>query len=390
MADYHYKIDEQYIRDTRRYLHAHPEISGEEYATAAFIRCELERFGIAYRNVDKTGTWARIDGKAEGKTVLLRADIDALPIEEQTGLEFASKNEGVMHACGHDFHTAALLGAAKALSEIRDSFDGTVLLAFQQAEEFGHGSQYFVKDGLTKGYDRAFGVHITPFFPVGSVAVNDGPDMASCDYFKITVTGKPSHISKPHLGISALTVASEIALTLPKLQTALLNPLDNALIGVGRLQAGSSYNIVAQEAVLEGTLRAFSDDIRKLLIERITRAAKSIAEIYGAQAELYFENFTSALINDSDAFNEAVAIASELLGAENVYKNRSKDFGADDFAEFIKYEKGVYVHVGVANEQENSQLPLHSSCLTPDEGALKIAAGLHVRYALSTLERQEK
>ncbi len=319
--------------------------------------------------------------------MLLRADIDALPIQEQTGLEYASKRDGVMHACGHDLHTAALLGAAKALSEIRDSFDGTVLLAFQQAEEFGHGSKYFVNDGLTSGYDRAFGIHITPFFPVGSIAVNNGADMASCDYFRIKVTGKSAHISKPHLGVSALTVASEIALILPKLQTSVLNPLDNALIGIGRLDAGSSYNIVAQDAVIEGTLRTFSDEIRALLIDKIKQTAKNIAEIYGAQAEIYFENFSPALINDEDAFNEAVSIASELLGADNVHKNCSKDFGADDFAVFIKQEKGVYVHVGVANEDENSQLPLHSSHLTPDEGALKIAAELHVRYALQALSR---
>lgn len=385
MSDFSYKIDDEYIRDTRRYLHSHPELSGQEYATAAFIRCELERFGILYRNVDKTGTWARIDGKSEGKSVLLRADIDALPMQEETGLDYASKKQGVMHACGHDFHTAALLGAAKSLSEIRDQFHGTIFLAFQHAEEFGHGSQHFAQIGLTRGYDRAFGVHITPFFPVGSVAINNGADMASCDYFKITVSGKASHITKPHLGINALTAASEIAWKLPGLPTTVLSPLENALVGVGKLQSGSSYNIIAGEAILEGSLRAFSEEIRARLIEKITQTAKSVAESSGAQAEVYFENFTPTLVNDSDAYEEAVSVSSELLGAEHVYQNQSRDFGSDDFAEYLRYEKGVYVHVGVANEQVNSSLPLHSSSLIPDEGALRIAAELHVRYALHIL-----
>lgn len=380
-----YKIDEAYLTDTRRHLHAHPELSQKEYATAAFIRGELERFGIGYRTVGETGTLGRIDGKSPGKTVLLRADIDALPMEEQTGLAYTSQNNGVMHACGHDFHTAALLGAAKVLSEIRDSFDGTVLLAFQQAEEFGHGSKYFVEEGLTRGYDRAFGIHVSPAHPVGTIALTRGADAASCDYFRIIVKGRSAHISKPHLGNSALSAAAELAVQLPKLQSTVLDPLENAVIGIGSLHAGTSWNIIPDEAVLEGTIRTVSHEAQSILTEKITSAVKGIAHLYGTEAEIEWETFSPALINDDDAFEEAYRISAELVGEENVFtdKNLLMGFGADDFAEFIRYEKGVYVHVGAAGEDKNSCVSLHSPYLAPDERALKIMAELHIRYALS-------
>lgn len=382
-----YKADEKYLTEARRYLHENPELSLKEYNTAAFIRNELKRFGIEYRTVGETGTLGRIEGRAKGKTVLLRADIDALPIEEETALEYASKNKGVMHACGHDFHTASLLGAAKALSEIRDSFDGTILLAFQQAEEFGHGSKFFVAEGLTKGYDRAFAVHIAPSFPVGTIALTKGADSSSCDYFKITVKGKSAHISKPHCGNSALLAAAEIAVSLPKLQSSVLAPLEDALIGIGTLHGGTSWNIIAQEAVIEGTLRTFSHEVREFLIEKITQHVRGVAQLYGTEAETEFENFTPALINDGDAFEEAYRVSEELVGKDKVITDalQIKSFAADDFAEFIRYEKGVYVRVGTANEEENSNLTLHSSRLTPDEGALKISAELYIKYALSVL-----
>lgn len=379
--------DENYLIETRRYLHKNPELSLQEYNTAAFIRSELERFGIPYQTVDETGTLGIIEGRGKGRRVLLRADIDALPIEEQTTLTCKSRNCGVMHACGHDFHTAGLLGAAKTLSELRDSFDGTVLLAFQQAEEFGHGSKFFARDGLTRGYDRAFGIHISPAFRIGTIALTRGADAASCDYFKITVRGKSAHISKPHLGNDALAAAAEIAVQLPRIQSTCLNPIENSVIGIGKLMAGTSWNIIAQEAVLEGTIRTTSHETQALLINRVTKTARQIAQLYGTTAEVEFETFTSAVINDDDAFDEAYAVSAEIVGAENTITNQRliMGFGADDFAEFAKEEKGVYVHVGVANDNPNSQVSLHSELLEPDEGALRIIAQLHVNYALKIL-----
>ena len=381
--------DLPYLIETRRYLHRNPELSMREYNTAAFIRNELSRFGIEYRTVDETGTFARIDGKAPGKTVLLRADIDALPVYEKTGLAFSSENEGVMHACGHDFHTAALLGAAKELSALRDIFSGTVLLAFQQAEESQHGSKFFVREGLTKGYDRAFGIHISPAFPAGKIAMTRGTDAASCDYFKITLRGKSAHISKPHLGNDALAAAAELALKLPAIQPRILNPLDNSVIGIGRLTAGTSYNIIANEAVLEGTIRTLTFETQEFLQNKVRETAEAVAALYDVIPEIELETFAYPVINDDDAFDETYAAAAKIVGEENIITDQKliMGFGADDFSEFQRYAKGVYVHVGTSNATEGSQLPLHSDRLTPDESALAVMEKLHVEYALSVLNK---
>lgn len=381
--------DLSYLIETRRYLHRNPELSMREYNTAAFIRNELSRFGIGYRTVDETGTFARIDGKAPGKTVLLRADIDALPVYERTGLAFSSENEGVMHACGHDFHTAALLGAAKELSALRDKFSGTVFLAFQQAEESQHCSKFFVREGLTKGYDRAFGIHISPAFPAGKIAMTRGTDAASCDYFKITLRGKSAHISKPHLGNDALAAAAELALKLPSIQPRVLNPLDNSVIGIGRLTSGTSYNIIANEAVLEGTIRTLTFETQEFLQNKVRETAEAVAALYDVIPEVELETFAYPVINDDDAFDEAYAAAAKIVGEENIITDRKliMGFGADDFSEFQRYAKGVYVHVGTANAAESSQLPLHSDRLTPDESALAVMEKLHVEYALSVLNK---
>lgn len=381
--------DLPYLIETRRYLHRNPELSMREYNTAAFIRNELSRFGIEYRTVDETGTFARIDGKSPGKTVLLRADIDALPVYEKTGLTFSSENEGVMHACGHDFHTAALLGAAKELSALRDKFSGTVLFAFQQAEESQHGSKFFVRDGLTKGYDRAFGIHISPAFPAGKIAMTRGTDAASCDYFKITLRGKSAHISKPHLGNDALAAAAELALKLPSIQPRVLNPLDNSVIGIGRLTAGTSYNIIANKAVLEGTIRTLTLETQEFLQNKVRETAEAVAALYDVIPEIELETFAYPVINDDDAFDEAYAAAAKIVGEENIITDRKliMGFGADDFSEFQRYSKGGYVHVGTANETESSQLPLHSDRLTPDENALAVMERLHIEYALSVLNK---
>lgn len=379
--------DLSYLVETRRYLHKNPELSMREFNTAAFIRNELERFGIKYRSVGETGTFARIEGRAPGKTVLLRADIDALPVLEKTGLPFASENVGVMHACGHDFHTAALLGAAKALNERRDTFSGTVLLAFQQAEESQHGSKFFVNEGLTKGYDRAFGIHISSAFPAGKIAMTRGTDAASCDYFKITLRGRSAHISKPHLGNDALAAAADLALKLPAIQSRCLDPLENSVIGIGKLTAGTSYNIVAAEAVLEGTIRTLSREAQEFLQQKVQETAEATAAVYNVTAEVEIETFAIPVINDDTAFDEAYSAAARVVGEENIITDQKliMGFGADDFSEFQRYSKGVYVHVGTANSTENSQLPLHSDRLAPDESALGIMQRLHLEYALSVL-----
>lgn len=376
----------EYLVQVRRYLHQNPELSLYEYKTAEYLEKELSSFGIETRRIGDTGVLGIIQGvQGGGKTILLRADIDALPIQEETGLAYQSANKGVMHACGHDVHTAALLGAAKVLQQNKDLFAGRVLLAFQQAEEFGSGSRYFVREGIPQQADRAFGIHVWPEFKAGIVAVGKGTDAASCDFFCIEVQGKAAHISKPHLGVDAVYIASQIVIELKALVRELVNPFETALVGVGKIQGGTTYNIVAETAQLEGTIRALSTQTQALLKQKIEETATSVAQRHGGTASTSYESFTSVLVNDETAWQEVGEVARQLVGDENVVLDRTNIMGlaGDDFSEFAKETKGVYAHVGIANDNNpNTSLPLHSAKFEVDERALHIAAGLHVGYAL--------
>ncbi|MCD8123019.1 MAG: M20 family metallopeptidase [Clostridiales bacterium] len=374
--------DREYLLRIRRQLHRHPELSLQEYETAALIRRELKSFGIRYHEVGETGTMGILHGTMPGKTVLLRADIDALPIQEKTRLPFRSEREGVMHACGHDIHTAALLGAAKYLSGIRETLMGTVLFAFQQAEESGQGAKRFAKEGWARGCDRAFGIHISPNYPAGKAAFARGVDAVSCDYFRISVRGKTAHISRPEAGTDALAAAADITVRLQGLKNR-LNPENNALVAVGSLHSGSAWNIIPEQAVLEGTIRTVSAETRNELLRQVAQTAELTAAWYGAQADVEFESSTSVLVNDDTAYEEAVNVARSALGEENVIEEQRliMGFAGDDFAEFLKNAKGVYAHVGTANGRPESSCPLHSDYYEPDEKALFTAAELHVAYA---------
>lgn len=385
-------IDRESAMRFREHFHKHPELSGQEFETASFIQKHLQDWGIEYKKVGETGTYGWIKGRTDnGRKILLRADIDALPVEEQTTLAYKSVNPGVMHACGHDIHGAALLAAAKRLAELRDTFSGTVLLAFQQAEEFGHGSQYFVQQGLTKGYDRAFGVHIAPDVPVGSVLLSRKEDAASCDFFRITIKGRKAHTSKPQLGRDALQAGTLLVGEISRLRGRVLPPEEQVIIGIGVFKAGTSYNVVADEAVIEGSFRAYNNTTREKLKEEIVKLSGVAEESYGVQVLCEFDCFASPLINDEDAREEVAGVAAELLGKDKVKISEKPAFGfaGDDFAEYLKDSKGAYVHLGVADDNPASQAGLHSDKLEPAEEAVVIAADLHLNYALSYLAQAE-
>jgi len=379
-----FEVDEYYAIKTRRRLHAHPELSLCEYETAAFIEAELDAFGIEHKRVGETGVLGFIHGgRGAGKTVLLRADTDALPISEETGAEYSSQNHGVMHACGHDAHTASLLAAAKALQNGRNGFNGIVLPVFQQAEEFGHGSQFFSSLGLRA--DRAFAIHVTPKLPVNHVGVANGTAAAACDYFRITIYGKEAHITRPEQGVDALNIACLLAQEINKLT----EPGELSLIGIGKLTAGTTYNIVAAKAVLEGSVRSFSNETQSDLKTKIQKTARKLAEAQGGTAKVEFETFTPALVNDSDAVAEFLTAAAEVAGQENIHVSSAPymGFGGDDFAVFLQDTKGVYAMVGTANnENPNTLAELHSGKFDIDERALSVATKLHVAYTLSILQ----
>lgn len=383
--------EKEYILDLRRHFHQHPELSGEEYETAKRIEAELDQFGLEHVRVGKTGVAAVLHGtkanpasESQVKNLVLRADIDALRIQEKNQVDYCSVNPGVMHACGHDAHTAALLGAAKVLNEGKDSFSGKVTFLFQQAEETGSGARQFIEAGYLADADRVFGIHMASYLPTGTLSVKRGECNASCDYFKITVHGKSAHVSRPHEGIDALFIASQIVVSIQSIVARLNNPLQPAVVGIGKMTAGSNYNIIAKEAVLEGTTRAFNEETRKLINENVVRIAKSIAETYEAEAEVTFVDYASPLVNDEEANKEAAEMAAEIVGSDHVITDGDKYMAADDFAEYLKETKGQYIFVGSGNGTTTSY-PHHHENFDVDEDAVLIAANLYTAYVKKML-----
>lgn len=379
--------EKDYIISLRRYFHKNPEESLNEYNTAKKIEEELNKFGIYNERVGETGVIGIINGKKESDNVVaLRADIDALKVSDLKMEEYKSKVEGLCHSCGHDAHTASLLGAAKILKEKEEEIKGQVRLIFQQAEEIGQGAKIFIKEGYLDKVNSIFGIHVASDLDVGKVAVVDGPICASCDYFKIKVYGKTAHVSNPHMSIDSLYIASQIVVNLQSIVSRNTSPTDTVVVGVGVLKAGTTYNAVAGEAVLEGTSRAFTKESREKTNKLIVKIAESIATAYGATVTIEFKDYASPLINNSDECRYIEGIAKDIIGSNNLVKNREKSLGADDFAEFLLDIPGVYAQVGTKNvNKPNTCVAHHNEFFDIDEEALLVATSLEVEYVLKKL-----
>ena len=383
------KGDHKYIVDLRRHFHKHPEIAKEEFQTALKIEEELDKIGLAHKRVGDTGVYAEIKGeKSDGtnKTLVLRADIDALPIQETHVCEYMSIIPGRMHACGHDSHTAALLGAARILNAHKDLFSGTVRLTFQAGEEIGYGARIFVDGGYLDGADRTFGMHAASSISAGKVAVVPGPNNASVDWFKITVNGHPAHVSTPQFGADAAYIASQIVISTQAIITRRTSPMDNVLVGIGKITAGDAYNIVAQKAELEGTIRAFTPEVRENTKKMLGELADRTAQTFGGSASIEYKDFTSPLINDEKAAAEVQQTADRIFGKDNVIKSRQPSLGGDDFAEYIIKVPGTYAYFGTGNPaKEGTTAAHHDSSFDIDEDALIQAVTLYTFYTLDFL-----
>ena len=376
---------QDYLVKTRRYLHENPESSLKEFETAAFIQKELASFGVPFEKVGETGTLAVIQGgKGDGKTVLLRADIDALELPDCTGKPYASKRLGLNHACGHDAHTAMGLGTAKLLNDIKDTFSGIVKIAFQPAEEIGAGAKQFVASGQIDDMDESFAIHVNSGLPVGSFAVQGGPVNASCDIFKIKITGKSAHVGRPHLGHDALVTASEVVVALQTIVAREVNPIDRAVVGVGKLNAGTRYNIVANDAEIEGTIRAFSHETRAHLKEAVTRIAKGIAELNRCEFEIEWYDAAAPVINTLELAEEFQKVVSKVEGIDNLITNYESSMGADDFADYLVNKPGVYGLLGSQSGEETAYGHHHEK-FDIDERVLALGVEIEVNYFLSRL-----
>lgn len=385
--------ERDYLIGLRRHFHAHPEASLEEYETAKKIEEELDKSGIPHKRVGDTGVYAWIDGTgpegAKGQRIMaLRADTDALRMEDlKEGVPYRSQKEGLCHACGHDAHTAMLLTAAKVLQAKKNEFSGQIRLFFQQAEEIGAGARQFVAAGLMEGVDRVYGSHVCSSLPAGTISLTPGPRNASCDYFRIRITGKGAHVSTPHLGVDALYIASQIVVNLQSIVARRTDPLDTVVVGVGKLTAGTAYNIVAEQAELEGTTRCFSPETRERTNRRVRETAEELCRLYGAEAEVEFKDFAAPLINDSTAAAEATRVAEGIYGPDRIIHDQQKALGADDFADYLAKAKGIYGFIGTGNPADLNTLSAHHHGLFDlDEESLLGGCNLYVDYALAYLK----
>ena len=348
----------------RRTIHRNAELGFEEFQTCALIEKLLQEWGIETRkNGDKTGVIAILRGGKPGeKVVALRADMDALKLTEATGLEFASQNPGACHACGHDLHVAALLGAAKLLSEHRADLSGTVKFLFQPAEEMMNGSDTMIENGAMENpaVDYILAAHTWPEMPAGSVGVRKGAMLGSADKFTVTITGKGGHAAHPHKGIDPFVIGAHIITQLQTVVSRRVAPLDSAVVSVGRLAAGTVSNIIPTECVMEGSVRAQNPETRKLVAECIKNIVTYTAAGMGATAKIDYEWGVPPTICDPfvvDKISEAVV---ELLGPEKLLQVPVPSMGSEDFARYLEHAPGAFFRIGTADERPETKGALHN------------------------------
>ncbi len=369
----------------RRDLHMYPELSFEEFQTSAKVKRELDRMGIPYRAVTETGIVAEITGETSGKTVALRADMDALEIQEKTSLDFQSKHPGLMHACGHDGHTAALLAAADILNRQRENFGGKVKLIFQPGEEKVQGALRMTEaDPFMDGVDSILGLHLISDYPCGSICWHDGEFMFGGEKFDIHVDGMGGHGAQPHRSIDALLVASAIVMNSQAILGREIDPNEVAVATIGMLTSGTRHNVIAGEADMTGTIRYYNEETRAVLKESLTRMVENTAKTYRAKGEIAFSTYVPPLFNDP-AFGAIVRkSAAKIVGEKNVV-NLRRGTGSDDFAYYLRRTPGYYAVVGCGNAEKNASFPHHHPNFALDEDSLPIAAAFYAQYALDYL-----
>ena len=379
--------DLDYVRALRRDFHQHPEIAFQEHRTSDRIEEELRKLDIDCFRVSETGVIGILHGNQPGKAeIALRADIDALPMSEDNVVGYRSLEPGRMHACGHDVHTAALLGAAKLLAARRHELSGTVRFLFQPAEEIGAGAKRFCReDAREKTLGRAqrvFGIHTAPDLHTGVLGVKPGINNASVDHFTIRIRGKASHVCKPNEGVDALYIGSQIVVAVQALVTRMSSPVEPLIIGIGKFTAGDSYNIVAEEAVLEGTTRNISAENRKRINALVTKAAESTAALYGGTAETLWEDFALPLVNPPETTREVQDVLAELVGREQICTDRELYLSGDDFSDYQAEIPGVYVYLGTGNpEVPGTENAYHTSHFNVDEAAIPVGSAAYAAYA---------
>ncbi len=372
----------------RRHLHAHPELSFEEYETAAFVAAQLDKLHIPYEQVCGTGIVALIEGRNPGsKCIALRADMDALPITEENETTYRSQNEGVMHACGHDVHTTCLLGAAHILQELKEEFEGTLKLIFQPGEEKSPGgANLMVQAGVLENPKPTaiVGLHVYPQLPAGMAGFRGGQYMASADEIYITIKGKGGHAALPQQTVDPIAVAAMVITGLQQVVSRKSNPLTPTVLTFGKIAGGSATNIIPDRVELMGTLRSFDETWRQEALEHVRRITENTCAAFGAEAIIDIPEGYPSLFNDPETTAFAQTAAADYLGAEQV-EELGLRMGAEDFSFYTQHTKGCFFRIGTSRNNEDFTLPVHNSRFDIDETALKTGAGLMSYIALRML-----
>lgn len=379
----------EWIREARRTLHQWPELAFKEEKTAEFISGALKKLGIRHRTgIAQTGVVGKIITDENAPTVALRADMDALPITEETGLPFSSQNPGIMHACAHDGHMAIMLGAAAVLK--KDPPEGNVVFIFQPAEEGEGGAKPMIEEGVLEGVDIIFGGHIERYHQVGEICIKTGVHTAFTDAFDIKITGKGGHAARPHETIDAVLIASQFVINLQTIISREIDPLHPAVLTVGYLKSGTVYNAIAEKATLRGTIRTTDEKVRTQIVDKIRKLASSFSILYDADVNFAVKPGYPPIINEDNACNMARYVADKFMGKGKSIMLALPSLGGEDFAYYLQNVPGCFVRFGAAKEG-HEKMSSHSPGFDFDEEVLRVGAAYFselVRHAIKKLRKK--
>jgi len=371
----------------RRDIHAHPELGFEEKRSSDVVAAKLAEFGVeVHRGIGKTGVVGVLRAGTSKRNIGLRADMDALPIQEANSFAHRSRHDGKMHACGHDGHTAMLLGAAKYLAETRN-FDGTVHFIFQPAEEGIGGARAMIEDGLFRRFpcDVIFGMHNRPGMPLGKFAVRSGPMMAGGAFFDIDIEGRGTHGARPEAGVDPVLVAAHVTAALQSIVSRNVRPVDTAVVSVTQIHGGDAYNVIPQRARLSGTVRAFSNQVMELIGRNMTRVAEGVAAGFGAQAKTDFRPIFAPLVNDPKEADFAAGVCAEITGADSVRRDPALIMASEDFSFMLNEVRGCYINIG--NGDGEGACEVHNPSYDFNDQALPYGASFFARVVETRLAR---
>lgn len=378
------------IVDIRRDIHENPEVGFDLERTSGIVAQLIKSWGLKVEtNIGKTGVVGTLEGGKKGKTIALRADMDALPMEEENDVPYKSKNKGKMHACGHDGHTAMLLGAAKALSKSKDYIKGNIKFIFQPAEEGPElgGAKPMIDDGALDGVEAIFGLHISTLYPTGILGINMGPSMASTDVFEIKLIGKGGHAGMPHNSVDAIAMAARFINEVQYMVGRQIDPLEPLVVSIGTIHGGFVSNVIAETVEITGTIRTYSNEIRNTVITKIKSILDHITGLVKGSYEIKIIPGLPPLINDLEMAQFAEKVAMDVLGNENILILRKANMGGEDFAYYLEKVPGAFIWLGAGNKEKGLTHLMHNPKFDFDEKALVIGTKFLVKLAIDFLEQ---